>query len=142
MKKQKDFLYATTDVAIWSCSETGLAITAACSATLRPLLRSWPSMPGFDKSGGATTSAASHGYKRAKGAASPGSSLSKMYQGRQGAYSVRLQSEHDRDALEEMRDETELDRITKSSILVEPCDSASVESAAASQSSTANIVHR
>ncbi|KAA8909684.1 hypothetical protein FN846DRAFT_941841 [Sphaerosporella brunnea] len=34
-----DFLYATTDVAIWSLSETGLGITAACAATLRPLFR-------------------------------------------------------------------------------------------------------
>ena len=34
---EADFLYATTDVAIWSCSETGLAITAACGAVLRPL---------------------------------------------------------------------------------------------------------
>jgi hypothetical protein len=37
----EDFLYATTDVAIWSCVETGLGITAACLATLRPLFRSW-----------------------------------------------------------------------------------------------------
>lgn len=36
---ESDFLYATTDVAIWSCSETGLAITAACGAVLRPLFR-------------------------------------------------------------------------------------------------------
>jgi hypothetical protein len=36
---EQDFLYATTDVAIWSCSETGLAITAACGAILRPLFR-------------------------------------------------------------------------------------------------------
>lgn len=34
-----DFLYATTDIAIWSCSETGLSITAACCAVLRPLFR-------------------------------------------------------------------------------------------------------
>ena len=36
-----DFLYATTDVAIWSCVETGIGITTACLATLRPLLRTW-----------------------------------------------------------------------------------------------------
>jgi hypothetical protein len=36
---EQDFLYSTTDVAIWSCSETGLAITAACGAVLRPLFR-------------------------------------------------------------------------------------------------------
>lgn len=39
LSNQEDFLYATTDVAIWSCSETGLGITAACCAVLRPLFR-------------------------------------------------------------------------------------------------------
>lgn len=34
-----DFLYSTADVAIWSTVETGLGITAAGFATLRPLLR-------------------------------------------------------------------------------------------------------
>ena len=34
-----DFLYGTTDIAIWSCTEQGLAITAGSLATLRPLLR-------------------------------------------------------------------------------------------------------
>lgn len=34
-----DFLYATVDVAIWSAVEQGLAITAGCLATLRPLLK-------------------------------------------------------------------------------------------------------
>ncbi len=34
-----DFLYATTDVAIWSCLETGIGITASCAATLRPLFK-------------------------------------------------------------------------------------------------------
>lgn len=36
-----DFLYATTDVAIWSTSETGIGITASCIATLRPLFRTF-----------------------------------------------------------------------------------------------------
>ncbi|KXJ89532.1 hypothetical protein Micbo1qcDRAFT_213023 [Microdochium bolleyi] len=36
-----DFLYSTSDVAIWSTVETGIGITAACVATLRPLLRSF-----------------------------------------------------------------------------------------------------
>lgn len=39
LSNKQDFLYATTDVAIWSGVETGLGITAACLATLRPLLR-------------------------------------------------------------------------------------------------------
>lgn len=34
-----DFLYATSDIAILSCSETGLGLTAACCAVLRPLFR-------------------------------------------------------------------------------------------------------
>ena len=38
---QHDFLYSTSDVAIWSCTETGFGITAACCATLRPLVRTF-----------------------------------------------------------------------------------------------------
>jgi len=34
-----DFLYVTTDVAIWSTAETGIGITASAFATLRPLFR-------------------------------------------------------------------------------------------------------
>ncbi|KAI0163182.1 hypothetical protein BJ166DRAFT_287720 [Pestalotiopsis sp. NC0098] len=34
-----DFLFATVDIAIWSCVEQGLAIAAGCLATLRPLLK-------------------------------------------------------------------------------------------------------
>jgi hypothetical protein len=36
-----DFLYATTDVAIWSTVEPGIGITAGSIATLRPLIRDW-----------------------------------------------------------------------------------------------------
>lgn len=36
-----DFLYATTDVAIWSVVEPGLGIIAVGAATLRPLFRSF-----------------------------------------------------------------------------------------------------
>lgn len=47
-----DFLYATTDVAIWSTVEPGVGITASSIATLRPLVRhvlwrmGWASAPG------------------------------------------------------------------------------------------------
>jgi hypothetical protein len=41
LKNVADFLYATTDVAIWSITETGLGITASAAATLRPLFRSF-----------------------------------------------------------------------------------------------------
>jgi hypothetical protein len=37
--RQLDFLYATVDIAIWSAVEQGLAITAGCLATVRPLLK-------------------------------------------------------------------------------------------------------
>lgn len=36
-----DFLYSTSDVAIWSTVETGIGITASAFATLRPLLRTF-----------------------------------------------------------------------------------------------------
>ena len=49
-----DFLYATTDVAIWSGVETGLGITAACLATLRPLFRGWLANTRLTTRGGAT----------------------------------------------------------------------------------------
>lgn len=46
-----DFLYATTDVAIWSCVETGIGIATACLATLRPLLRSFLERTGIGSAG-------------------------------------------------------------------------------------------
>jgi hypothetical protein len=39
MTNEADFLYATSDVAIWSTCETGIGITASSLATLRPLIR-------------------------------------------------------------------------------------------------------
>ena len=41
LQNVSDFLYATTDVAIWSISETGLGLTASAAATLRPLFRTF-----------------------------------------------------------------------------------------------------
>ena len=41
LSNQADFLYATTDVAIWSCVETGIGIAACSLATLRPLFRAF-----------------------------------------------------------------------------------------------------
>ncbi|KAF2737005.1 hypothetical protein EJ04DRAFT_488685 [Polyplosphaeria fusca] len=43
----EDFLWATTDVAIWSTVEPGIGITAGSLATLRPLLQSWLFRAGF-----------------------------------------------------------------------------------------------
>ncbi|KAK8136759.1 hypothetical protein PG984_004699 [Apiospora sp. TS-2023a] len=55
-----DFLYSTSDVAIWSTVETGIAITTAGLATLRPLFRS---VFGLGSSApGAGTSARQAGY--------------------------------------------------------------------------------
>jgi len=34
---EDDFLYAVTDVAVWSTCETGIGISTSCVATLRPL---------------------------------------------------------------------------------------------------------
>lgn len=60
----EDFLYLSTDVAIWSTIETGLAIIVAASATLRPLLRKW-----FGEDAGddmdKTFSAGQHPYSKA-----------------------------------------------------------------------------
>lgn len=39
MANVQDFLWATTDVAIWSTIEIGIGITASAAATLRPLFR-------------------------------------------------------------------------------------------------------
>ncbi|TVY40375.1 Satratoxin biosynthesis SC1 cluster protein [Lachnellula occidentalis] len=41
LKNETDFLYAVTDFAIWSTTETGIGITACCAATLRPLFVSF-----------------------------------------------------------------------------------------------------
>lgn len=41
LSNQEDFLYATTDVAIRSTSETGIGIAAFSIATLRPLFRTF-----------------------------------------------------------------------------------------------------
>lgn len=136
LRNQEDFLYATTDVAIWSCCETGLAITAASCATLRPLFRSWFVKSAFDRSGPSGT-AVSEGYAKT----ASGQDV-KIYQGKQSGYSVRVQGRSDHDAVEDPTDDVELSRMTKGGILVEQCDSASVESVAPSSSSTANIVHR
>lgn len=59
-----EFLYSTTDVAIWSTIETGLGITAAAVATLRPLLRSFF---GGSSAPGNGTSAAQQWPKSANG---------------------------------------------------------------------------
>lgn len=58
LSDKADFLYATADVALWSGAETALGITAACCATLRPLLRQVMPALGFKSSNNA-----SHGLK-------------------------------------------------------------------------------
>ncbi|EAA33496.1 hypothetical protein GE21DRAFT_5286 [Neurospora crassa] len=70
---QADFLWATSDVAIWSTAETGIGLVASSLATLRPLLRLFltKSQLGESTSGGlgtqqfgATTNA--NGYIRSR----------------------------------------------------------------------------
>jgi hypothetical protein len=41
LSNQEDFLYATTDVALWSIAETGIGIAASSFATLRPVFRTF-----------------------------------------------------------------------------------------------------
>ncbi|TVY36805.1 hypothetical protein LOCC1_G005986 [Lachnellula occidentalis] len=41
LSNQADFLWATTDVAIWSGAETGIGIAASAIATLRPFFRTF-----------------------------------------------------------------------------------------------------
>jgi hypothetical protein len=43
LEASPDFLYAATDVSIWSVAETGLAILACAATTLRPLFRTFSS---------------------------------------------------------------------------------------------------
>jgi hypothetical protein len=50
-----DFLYATTDVAIWSTVEPGIGIAASSIATLRPLVRHCMWRMGFKSTPGQTT---------------------------------------------------------------------------------------
>ncbi|KAL2220374.1 putative integral membrane protein [Thermoascus aurantiacus ATCC 26904] len=47
----KDFLWSTTDIAIWSTVEVGVGITAGCAATLRPLLKLVLAKAGISSSG-------------------------------------------------------------------------------------------
>jgi hypothetical protein len=54
LSDKADFLYATADVALWSGAETALGITAACCATLRPLLRQLMPVLGFKSSNNAS----------------------------------------------------------------------------------------
>lgn len=47
MSNKADFLYATMDVAIWSCVETSIGISASAAATLRPLFRKFLERTGY-----------------------------------------------------------------------------------------------
>ncbi|KFZ17109.1 hypothetical protein V501_01900 [Pseudogymnoascus sp. VKM F-4519 (FW-2642)] len=70
----EDFLYATTDVAIWSTVETGIGIAASAAATLRPLFRTY-----FGTSRGAGGSSSNNwprsGYVRNNGMGGEGYGL-------------------------------------------------------------------
>ncbi|CEJ82770.1 hypothetical protein VHEMI02818 [[Torrubiella] hemipterigena] len=55
-----DFLYATTDIAIWSTIEMGLGISAASFSTLRPLARSLGWSIGFSSSGSVPSGGNNH----------------------------------------------------------------------------------
>lgn len=59
-----DFLYATTDIAIWSTIEMGLALTAASFSTLRPLARSLGFKIGFTDYASAGSESVNHNDAR------------------------------------------------------------------------------
>ena len=61
LNNTSDFLYATTEVAIWSMVELGLGMTAANCAVLRPLFRRFLPSLGFMTSGGRSTGASNLG---------------------------------------------------------------------------------
>jgi hypothetical protein len=61
--RSPDFLYDTVDIAIWSDTEQGLAVTAGSLATLRPLYRIIATKLGFSQPG---ASAPLSGGKRSK----------------------------------------------------------------------------
>ncbi|OAA64899.1 hypothetical protein ISF_04309 [Cordyceps fumosorosea ARSEF 2679] len=60
-----DFLWATTDIAIWSTIEMGLALSAASCSTLRPLARTLGFNIGFTDYGSAGSEDAHHELRRA-----------------------------------------------------------------------------
>ncbi|XMA16452.1 hypothetical protein WAI453_009243 [Rhynchosporium graminicola] len=71
LANEADFLYATTDVAIWSIVETGIGIFASACATLRPLFRDFFQrnrlMGGSSTQGvGAWPASGAHKYMRSK----------------------------------------------------------------------------
>ncbi|OLN86602.1 hypothetical protein CCHL11_10143 [Colletotrichum chlorophyti] len=65
--KNPDFLYATIDIAIWSTTEQGLAITAGSLATLRPLFRLVGYRLGFTSMGPSQLHDTDHGASSAMG---------------------------------------------------------------------------
>jgi len=60
-----DFLWRTTDVALWTTVEVGVGITAGCAATLKPLLKSFRNMIGAQSTGSPDTEGPTHGWSHA-----------------------------------------------------------------------------
>ena len=118
---QKDFLYSTTDVAIWSCSETGLAITAACCATLRPLIRNYvtsSSIPAYNNNSKSRSNTVLSGGRPA--GASQGKNSHWVGGTHSGSYAGR-----DNIATEELQ----LDELQNGEVSTEPCPRPSIDSA-------------
>ncbi|TDZ16460.1 hypothetical protein Cob_v010796 [Colletotrichum orbiculare MAFF 240422] len=74
--KNPDFLYATVDIAIWSTTEQGLAITAGSLATLRPLFRLVGYRLGFTSMGPSVLNDSERGAPSAMGGKMNDSNLS------------------------------------------------------------------
>jgi len=61
-----DFLWRTTDVALWTTVEVGVGITAGCVATLKPLLKSFLNLIGAHSTSRPDTGGPSSGWSHAK----------------------------------------------------------------------------
>lgn len=98
-----DFLYSTADVAIWSTVETGIGITAAAAATLRPLLRS------FFGSNGSTPGAgtATRNYFESGNKVQEGDDTFALHERRGQGLGVTTVIDHDKNMSEDSVDDAE-----------------------------------
>jgi hypothetical protein len=79
-----DFLFATTDVAIWSTVEPGLGIVAAGAATLRPLFRTFYALSTRNKSSNHLTASKRSKLRNSHMLPHPQSKNSRIEMGRTG----------------------------------------------------------
>ncbi|KPM36352.1 hypothetical protein AK830_g10220 [Neonectria ditissima] len=94
--KNPDFLWSTIDIAIWSTTEQGLAVTAGSLATLRPLLRLINHKLGISSTGPSEL----HGSDHPTGSRFEIQSNSRLGIGhrQQGSFSLTTFTDEDREA--------------------------------------------